>query len=175
MATAAGVNAPACIANACHLPTNSDGTAPHPDTKEVLDLTREYDHRDPAGESGGDGTRDELDCGSQLGDPHANEDDTSHERRHGESIDPVLLDDAVDDHDERTRWTSYLDARAAKSGDDEPRDDRGPETSVRRNAAGNGECYGERERNDPNDHPSRQIAKELITVVRFEGSNELWN
>jgi hypothetical protein len=37
-------------------------------------------------------------------DTEPDQDDTGHDRRDDEAVDPVLLDDAVDDDHERTRW-----------------------------------------------------------------------
>ena len=116
----------------------------HLKAKEILYLAREDDHGDTARESRDHGTRNELDRRSQLGHTHDNEDDTSHERRDCESVDAVFLDDTIDDHDERASGPTNLDARSTKYRDNEARDDRGPQTAIRRNTARNSECYSKR-------------------------------
>ena len=66
-------------------------------------------------------------------------------------VDAELLDDAVDDDDERARRAADLDARAAERRDDEAGDDRGVEAAIGRDAAGDRECDGQRERDDADD------------------------
>ena len=59
------------------------------------------------------------------------EEDAGHERRDDEPVEAVLLDDAVDDDDERAGRAADLDARAAERGDEEAGDDRGLEAAIR--------------------------------------------
>ena len=79
-----------------------------------------------------------------------------HERRDREAVDAVLLDDAVDDHDERAGRAADLHPRAAQRRDQEPGDDRGVEAALGRDAAGDGERDGQRQRDDADDDARRR-------------------
>ncbi len=93
--------------------------------------------------------------------PMIDEQHAGHERRDGESVDAVLLDDAVDDDDERAGRSADLDARAAERGDEEAGDDRGPQPAVGRDAAGDGERDGQRKRDDADDDAGGEVSTEL--------------
>ena len=117
------------------LATNSAGTDAHAQAEKVLDLTREDDHGDAAREADDHGVRNELDHAAELRDAHHDQHDAGHERRDDQSVDAVLLHDAVHDDDERAGRAADLHARAAERGDEKAGDDRGAEPAVGRDAA----------------------------------------
>ena len=57
--------------------------------------------------------------------PMDHEQDARHQRADRQSVDAVLCDDAVDDHDERARRPADLDAASAEKRDQEPGHDGG--------------------------------------------------
>ena len=137
----------------------------HLQAEEIFDLAREDDDGDPAREAGDHRMRDELDRAAELRESHDDEQHASHQRRHREPVDAVLLHDAVDDHDERAGRSADLNARAAERGDDEAGDDGGPQTAAGGDAAGDREGDGEWERDDADDDAGREVAAELRAGV----------
>ena len=97
---------------------------------------------DTARKAHDDGIGDELDDRSQLEYTQQHQDDTCHQCGYDEACFTILLDDAVDDDDERTCRSANLYLAAAQQGDDETRDDGGYNTFLgrytRRNAESNG-------------------------------------
>src|SRR5437773_5584600 len=86
----------------------------HAQSQKILHLTREDDDRDSAGESDYDGMRNELDRRAELGDAEHDEYQASHNGRDDEAVDPVSLDDSVNDYDECAGRSADLNAGAAK-------------------------------------------------------------
>ncbi len=72
----------------------------HAKPEEILDLAGENHDADPGGETGGDRVRDELDRAAQSRQAKADEHHAGHQGGDRETVDPVALDDPVDDHDE---------------------------------------------------------------------------
>ena len=99
--------------------------------------------------------------------------ETGHQRGDQQPVHPVLLHDAVDDHDERAGWPADLHPGAAQRGDDEARDHRRVETTVGGDTAGDGEGDGERERHDADDDAGGEVRDELLAVVGLECGDEL--
>jgi hypothetical protein len=116
--------------------------------------------------------RDELDRRPKTRDPEHDQENSGHERRDDEAVDSVLLDDAVDDHYESARRAADLHARSAECGDDQARDNRGPQSPARLDAARNCERDCERQRNDSDDHAGDRVAGEGLTVVAVERCEE---
>ena len=56
--------------------------------QQVLDLLREYDHRDAGGEAHRQRVRDEFDDGPQAQGAHSDEHDSGHQRAEGQAVDP---------------------------------------------------------------------------------------
>ncbi len=82
----------------------------HPEPEQILHLAREDDDGDAARESDHDRMRDELDDGAELHGPEDDEEYAGHDRGDEQPIDSELLDDAVDDDDERARRAADLHA-----------------------------------------------------------------
>ena len=99
----------------------------------------------------------------------------AHQRRDHQAVDAVLLDDAVDDHDERAGRPADLHPRAAERRDQEAGDDGRVEAAIRRDPARDGERDGERQRHDADDDARGHIGGELRAVVRLQCRDELGN
>src|SRR5690606_42110239 len=109
------------------------------------------------------GLRVDLDGARQLDQTQDDQDRAGHDRRDDQPVQPVRLDDPVDDHYERTGRAADLDARAAQERDQEPGDDRREEPALGTYAARDRERDRERERHDPDDRAGREIRDELLT------------
>ena len=140
----------------------------HLQAKQVLDLARKDDHGDAAREADDHGVWNELDRASELREAHDDEEYARHQRRHRESVDAVLLDNAVDNHHKCAGRPSDLDARPAERRNEEPSHDRGPEAPARRDTTGNGKSDGQRKRDDADDDAGREVPTELRAVVVSE-------
>ena len=115
--------------------------------------------------------RNKLDRRAELGDAEHDEYQASHNGRHDEAVDPVSLDDSVDDHDECAGRSADLDARSAESRDQESGDDRCVKTAVRRKTAGHCERDCEGKSNDADDYACNQVGRELRAGVPAQGRN----
>ena len=114
--------------------------------------------RDARGESGDDRERDEFDHRAEPREPEGDRISAGHQGRDHQAVDPVALDDPVDDHHERAGRPADLHPRSAEHGDQESGDDRGVEPALRRDAAGDGERDSQRQRDDPDDDTGKEIA-----------------
>ena len=148
---------------------------PDEQAEQILDLTGKDDEGDAAGESGHHREGNELDRAAQPGQSETDEDDAAHQRGDHEPVEAVALHDAVDDHDEGARGPADLHPRSAQRGDQEARDDRGVEPTLRRDTAGDRERDGQRQRDDPDDDPRADVGHELGAVVRSERREQLRN
>jgi hypothetical protein len=137
----------------------------HLQAEEILDLARKNDHGDSAREAGDYRMRDVLDHRAELRDPHDQEDHAGHQRRDREAVHSVLPDDPIDDHHEGRGGASDLDTRSTECADDETGDNRRPQSSIRRNAAGDCEGDGERQRDDTDNNAGDRVAQKLLAVV----------
>jgi hypothetical protein len=86
-----------------------------------------------------------------------------------------VLDDAVDDHDERPRGSADLHPGSAQSRDQESGDDCGVEPALGRHSARDREGNRQRERDDPDDDARAQIGKELRAIVAPQGREQFGN
>ena len=77
-------------------------------TEEIVHLRAEDRQRDTCREANNNRVWHELDHRSQLRQTHRDQQDSRHHRRDHQTAQTVLLDDAVDDHDERTRRATDL-------------------------------------------------------------------
>ncbi len=125
----------------------------HLKSQQVLHLAGEDDQGDAGGESESDRVWDELDGPAESGESHDDKDDARHQSRDPQSVEPVLLDDSVDNHDEGAGRSPDLHPGAAQRRDDESRDDRRVEAALRRYPAGDGEGDGQWQR-DNSDYDS---------------------
>ena len=87
----------------------SESILHHPcQSEEVFDLGGEDSDGDTAGESHHDGIGNVLDDGTQSKQSEKYEEEASHQGSDGESLEAILLYDAVDDDDKRTCRSAYL-------------------------------------------------------------------
>jgi hypothetical protein len=144
------------------------GHRTHFEPEQVFHLARENDHGDSAREPGDDGVWNELDDSAELRGAEDDEEHTGHDRGDEESVDPILLDDAVHDHDERARRSADLHARAAERRNQEPGDDGGPQAAIWRDSAGDREGNRQRQGNDSDDDSGRDVGHELGAVIGLQ-------
>jgi hypothetical protein len=76
---------------------------------------------------------------------------TGHQRGNGQALEAVLLDDAVDDNNERARRTADLYLRTSEDGDEQTGHDGGDDALLRRNARGDAEGNGQGQGYDAHD------------------------
>ena len=88
-------------------------------TEDIGNLCGKNSQGNPAGKPYDDRIRDELDNGTQLEYPQQDEEYTCHESSHGQPADAILLNDAIDDDDERTRRSANLYLASAQQRNDE--------------------------------------------------------
>ncbi len=171
--TAHGLSVSKRAANARHFPRNSAGSGPMRSPRKSLTSPEKMIRAMPLVKPIGDGVRDELDRAAQARQTEPHEDQARHERRDGEPVHAVLLDDRAHDHHERTGGPTDLDARASERRDQESGDDRGGEAPLGGHAARDRERDGERQRHDADDHARTQIGEELRAGVALERRGEL--
>ncbi len=97
-----------------------------------------------AGESDDDGIGDVLDDGAQSENTQQDEKDASHEGGNGESLHTILLNDAIDDDDEGTRGTAYLNLTSSEERNHESCHNGSDDALLRTYTAGNTEGDGQR-------------------------------
>ena len=110
--------------------------------EQIVHLRGEDRQRDTARETHDHRVRDELDDATQVEETHENQQDTRHDRGDSQTTQAILLDDAIDDHDERTRRSTDLHLRSAEKRDQETRDNRSEQTLCRTHARSDSECDG---------------------------------
>ena len=109
--------------------------------------------------------RNELDYCTELRDAKDNEQDTREERRGSQAVVAVLAYDTVDNHDEGTRGAANLETATTQQGNRKTRYNRGVQALFGANARGDGECDGERKREDTHDKARHQVAHEVFLGV----------
>ena len=93
------------------------------EAEQILDLRGEDRHGDTAGETDDDRVGNEFDDRPQAEESQQDQEYARHDRGDGQSLDAVLLDDAIDDHDECTCGAADLYATAAERRCEEAGDD----------------------------------------------------
>ena len=136
-----------------------------PETEEIVHLGREDRHGDTCSETDDDGVRHELNDRTQMRYTHHNEQNTRHDGSDHQTAQTVLLDDAVDDDDERTRRTAYLHLAAAEDRDQQTGDDRRHQAFRRTYTRRYTESDGEGDRYNTYDDTCQRILTELRTVI----------
>jgi hypothetical protein len=85
----------------------------------------------------------------------------------------VLLDDPVDDDDERAGRAADLHPAAAEQGDQKSGDRRRDEPAIRRDPRRNRKGKGERNRDDPDDEPGLEVGEKLMNRVTAQSGYRL--
>ena len=81
-----------------------------------------------------------------------------------ESVDPVLAHRCSDQDDEGAGRAADLKAAAADRRDEEAADDRRVEAALGRDARGDGDCHGQRQRNDGDGQSGKDVGLEVARV-----------
>ena len=87
-------------------------------TKEVVHLRRENGQRNTCREAHDHRIRHKLNDTAQFEHTHENEHDTRHDRGDEQACEPVLLNNAINDDNERARRTANLHLATAESRND---------------------------------------------------------
>ena len=116
----------------------------HLHAQQVFYLRGEDGDGNTAGESDDDGIGDVLDDGAQSENTQQDEKDASHEGGNGESLHTILLNDAIDDDDEGTRGTAYLNLTSSEERNHESCHNGSDDALLRTYTAGNTEGDGQR-------------------------------
>ena len=140
--------------------------------EDIGHLCGEDGDGDTARKAHDDGIGDEFDDCSQLEHTQQHQDDACHQRGHDEARFTILLDDAVDDDDERTCRSANLHLAAAQQGDDETRDDGGHDTFLgrytRRDTKSNSQRKGHNTHNDTGHEVGHKHFFGIILQCRVE-------
>ena len=137
----------------------------HAHAQQVLDLCGENGDGNTAGEPHHDGIGYVLDDGAQPEHAQQDEEHARHERGNGKPLHAILLDDAIDDDDESTRRTAYLNLRPTEGGNHESGNDGRDDALFGRHARGNAERNGQRKRHDADDDTGHEVGHERRFVV----------
>ena len=141
--------------------------------EEVVHLRREDGYRDTRREADNHRIRHELDDISQLEYAHDNQQDTRHDSGYQQSCQPMLLDNAVDNHDKRTRRAPYLHLAAAECRDDETRDNRRYQALRRTHARRDTEGDCQRDSHNTDNDSCHCVLQETLLVVAFHARKQL--
>ncbi len=128
---------------------------------------------DAVGESDDDGPRDEANGGAEAGKSHGQQDDSGHQRDHGEAGQAEAGDDAGDDDDECAGGSADLGARAAQGGDEKTGDDGGVESGLRRDSRGDAKGHGERQRDQADGDAGKKVVQEHLPAVLAQRQDQL--
>ena len=106
---------------------------------------------------------------------HAEHDkeDTRHERGDGKALEAVLLDDTINNNNERARRTTNLHFGASEDRDKETSHDGGDDALLGCHARSNTEGNGQRQGNDADNDTCQQVGSELFLTVVLERRNQL--
>ena len=141
-------------------------------TEEILDLSGEDGYGDTAGETYHDRIRDVLDDGTESEQSEEHQEETCHQRCDGQSLESILLDDAVDDDDECSCRSADLHFASAEDGDDETRYDGCDDTLLGCHARSDTECDGQRQGYDTNDDTCHEVRHECFLVVTLQARKQ---
>ena len=144
------------------------------EAEQILDLLREDDERDAAGESGGHRERNELDHPAKPRQSDHDENDPGHQRRDHEAVDAVLGDDPGDEHHERARGPADLNPRAAEGRNEEAGNNPGIETALRRDPARDGKGDAEWQGHHAHNDAGQGVGRKLLSGVAFERRGKFW-
>ena len=142
-------------------------------TEEVFDLGGEDGDGDTAGESYHNRVGDIFDDGAEMEQTEEHQEGTRHEGGNGQSLDAVLLDDAVDDDDKRTGRSAYLHLAATEYRDDETGHDGCDDTLFGSHSRCDTEGDGQRQGHDTHNDSRHHIGGEILLVVVPQGVEDL--
>ena len=112
------------------------------------------------------------DDGTESEQTEEHQEETCHQRCDGQSLESILLDDAVDDDDECSCRSANLHFASAEDGDDETRYDGCDDTLLRCHARSDTECDGQRQGYDTNDDTCHEVRHECFLVVTLQARKQ---
>ncbi len=95
---------------------------------------------------------------------HDDEKDSSHHRAHEQAVDAVSGDDAGDYDYEGAGRSADLGLRSAERGDQKAGDDGAVDSGLRREAGGDGEGHGQRQRHQAYGDSGNQIEQKFVRL-----------
>ena len=102
-----------------------------------------------------------------------NQEHAGHERGDGQTLEAVLLDDAIYNNNERARGTAYLHLRASKNGDEQTGHDGGDNTLLGSDTRGNAEGNSQGEGDDAHNDTCQQVCSKLLLAVVLKRLDQL--
>ena len=169
---ACGENVPARGRERDHARPELAGHDLQVEAEEVAQLGAGDEDGDAVREADDDRARDEADGDAHAGEPHDDQHDAGHHRAHEQAVDAVLRDDAGDDDDERAGRPGNLHARTAQRRDDEAGDDGAVDAGLWRQAGGDRERHGERQRHQADGDAGGHVGGGGTPVVRAQAGDE---
>ena len=103
-----------------------------------------------------------------------NKEDTCQKRCDGQTLETILLDDAVNNNNECACRTTDLNLGTSEDRYDQSGDDGGDNTFLRRHARGDTEGDGQRQCHDADNNAGEQICRQLLPVVILQRRKQLW-
>ena len=145
----------------------------HRQAQQVLNLSGKNRQRNTARETDDNGIRDVLDDCSQVQHAKHDEEHTSHQRGNGQPLEAVLLDNTINNNNERARRTTNLHLGATKDGYKESSNDGGDNTLLGRHARSDTECNSQRQCDNTYNDSGQQVGGELLLRVVLERREKL--
>ena len=137
------------------------------EAQQILQLAGENDDRNSGREANDDRQRDVLDIGAEPQEADRDHHRAGHQRRQHQAVVAVPLDDIRDQDDEGAGRSADLKPAAAQGGDKEAADDRGVQSSVRRQSRADGDGHRERQRHDGDGQSGDGVGAERAPAVAF--------
>ena len=141
----------------------------HGQTQQVFNLCGEDGDRDTACESYHNRVGYVLDDGAQSQHAQQDEKNSCHQCGNGQPLHSILLDDAIDNHDEGTCGTANLHLRTSEERDGQTGYDGGDDALLRAHTTGDAKGNGQRQRNNANNDAGHQVGYEGLLVVVLDG------
>ncbi len=150
------------------------GDVLHPQAEEVAELSAGDEDGDAVGESDDNRARKIFDQSAKAGDAHDHQDDSREHCAGEQASEAVAGNDAKDDDYECTSRAADLRAGAAEGGNQETSDDGTVDACLRRDARGDGESHGERQRDKTHGDSREQVSGKFVEVVIAQKDYRFW-
>ena len=121
-----------------------------------------------AGETYHNGVGNIFDDGAQTQHAQQDEEDTRHERGNSQSLHAILLDDAVDDNDEGSRWAANLYLRAPEERNHQSCYDGSNDAFLGTHTTGDTESDCQRKCYDAHNETGHEVGHECLLIVILE-------
>ena len=141
--------------------------------EKVFHLGGEDGHGDAAGEAHHDGVGDVFDDGAQVEHAEENQEHAGQDGGHEQARFAVLLDDAIDDNDERACRPADLHPAAAEERHGQPGDDGCDDTFFGSHARGDAKGDGQREGHDAHYDAGHDVCGQFLFAVTFQVKEQL--